>query len=117
MSFLRFTVLSCTLLVLALPTSVATGSAAGDGAVTPSFESGTLVVIGEGYRPGEQVEIIVRIAGVRYPFTAAADALGSFSLDTTLAAPPMSPVEIQALDEAGTVQVTTTNVPEIPFEP
>ena len=95
----------------ALAILLATGVAAAQGSVTPSFGDGTLTLVGEGYRSGERVEITVRITGATQPFSATADARGRFRLATGLQVPPMSRVEIEARDEHGLTQVTTTSGP------
>ena len=95
----------------ALAILLLTGVASAQGSVTPSFGDGTLTLDGEGYRPGEQVQITVRIAGATQPFSATADARGRFRLATGLQVAPMSRVEIEARDEQGLTQVTTTSGP------
>jgi hypothetical protein len=90
---------------------LATGVAGAQGSVTPSYGDGTLTLIGEGYRPGEQVEITVRAGGSTRAFSTVADARGRFQLATGLQVAPMSAVEIEARDEQGLTQVTTTSGP------
>ena len=85
--------------------------ASAQGSVTPSFGAGKLVLVGDGYRSGEQVGITVRAAGVSYPFTATADPRGRLRLDTGLLLPPLSSVQIEARDEQGQTQATITSVP------
>ena len=103
---------------LALLTLVATsGTAVAQGSVTPSFGGGTLVLEGEGYRAGERVEIAVRAGGQSHHFTATADARGEFVLQTGLAVPPLSSLEIEARDEQGITQATITSVPGSPSGP
>lgn len=97
--------------LVALAILLAAGPAAAQGSVTPSYGDGTLTLDGEGYRPGEQVEITVRVAGAAHAFSARADARGRFQLATGLQVAPMSRVEIEARDEAGMTQVTTTSGP------
>jgi len=87
------------------------GSAAAQGSVTPSFGSGSLVLLGEAYRPGERVELVVRAAGARHAFAAIADARGRFRYDTGLTPPPLSSLEIEATDEQGLAQATIASVP------
>ena len=87
------------------------------GSVTPSFGDGKLILVGEGYRAGERVEITVRTAGASQPFTVAADARGRFRLDTRLMIPPLSSVEIEARDEQGLTQATITSAPSGPANP
>jgi hypothetical protein len=91
-------------LLLARPVSA-------QGSVTPSFGTGTLILVGESYRAGEQVAISVRSAGVSHAFTVTADARGRFRLDTGLVLPPLSSVQIEARDEQGDIQATMTSVP------
>lgn len=106
---------SCALaLVVAL---LAADPAAAQGSVTPSFGDGKLTLIGEGYRPGERVEMTVRVAGATHRFTATADARGRFRLETGLVVPPMSSVEIEARDEQGLTQATITSAPGLPPPP
>ncbi|HZO27168.1 MAG TPA: hypothetical protein VFH48_14400 [Chloroflexota bacterium] len=100
---------SCALAALAI--LLTTGVAGAQGSVTPSYGDGTLTLTGEGYRPGEQVEITVRVAGSTQPFLARADARGRFRLATGLQIAPMSRIEIEARDEQGMTQVTTTSGP------
>jgi hypothetical protein len=90
------------------------GVVAAQGSVTPSFGDGTLVLRGEGYRPGERVEISVRAGGQVQQFTATADARGDFLLRTGLAVPPFSSVQIEARDEQGLTQATITGAPGSP---
>jgi hypothetical protein len=90
------------------------GVVAAQGSVTPSFGGGTLVLEGEGYRPGERVEITVRAGGQRQQFTATADAHGDFLLKTGLAVPPLSSLEIEARNEQGLTQATITSAPGSP---
>jgi hypothetical protein len=109
MRHLKGTVLiSCALallsLLLARPVSA-------QGSVTPSFGTGKLILVGEGYRAGEQVHISVRSAGVSHAFTVTADARGRFRLDTGLVLPPLSSVQIEARDQQGETQATMTSVP------
>ena len=85
--------------------------ASAQGSVTPSFGTGKLILVGEGYRSGEQVEITVRSAGAGYPFTVTADPRGRFRLDTGLVLPPLSSLQIEARDEQGQTQATITSVP------
>ncbi len=87
------------------------GAAAAQGWMTPSFGNGQLVLVGEGYRPGERVEITVRAAGASHQFTAASDPRGRFRLDTALAVAPFSSVQIEARDEQGLTQATITSAP------
>jgi hypothetical protein len=100
---------SCALVALAILLSA--GVVGAQGSVTPSYGDGTLTLTGEGYRPGEQVEITVRAAGSMQQFSARADANGRFQLATGLQVAPMSRVEIEARDEQGLTQVTTTSAP------
>jgi hypothetical protein len=79
--------------------------------VTPSFGTGKLILVGEGYRSGEQVDISVRSAGVSHSFTVTADARGRFRLDTGLVLPPLSSLQIEARDQQGETQATMTSVP------
>ena len=109
MRHLKGTVLmGCALLLLSL---LLARPVSAQGSVTPSFGTGKLILVGEGYRSGEQVEITVRSAGVNYPFTATADPRGRFRLDTGLVLPPFSGLQIEARDEQGQTQATMTNAP------
>ena len=90
---------------------VAARPSAAQGSVTPDFGRGQLALVGEGYQPGERVEITVRAAGASHPFTAVADRRGRFRLETGLALPPLSSLEIEARDEQGLTQVTITSTP------
>jgi len=99
---------SCALAVLICLATAAPGAA--DGSVTPFFGD-TFVLEGDGYRPGERVDIMVRAAGATHQFTATADARGRFRLDTGLAIPPLSSVEIEARDQQGQTQATITSGP------
>src|SRR5215212_7944064 len=99
----------CALAVLSL--LLVAGPARAQGSVTPSFGDGRLILLGEGYRSGERVEITVRAAGASHPFTATADARGHFRFDTGLVVPPLSSVEIEARDEQGLTQATITSAP------
>jgi hypothetical protein len=103
---------SCALAMLAI--LLAAGVAAAQGSVTPAYGDGTLTLAGEGYRPGEQIEITVRMAGSTQRFSARADAHGGFRLATGLQVAPMSRIEIEARDEQGLTQVTTTSGPGVP---
>jgi hypothetical protein len=85
--------------------------AVAQGAVTPSYGDGALTLTGEGYRPGEQVEITVRSGGTSQQFTIRSDARGRFRLETGLQVAPLSRVEVEARDEQGLTQVTTTSGP------
>lgn len=100
---------SCALVALAILLSAGVVSA--QGSVTPSYGDGSLTLDGDGYRPGEQVEITVRVGGAAHSFSTRADARGRFQLATGLQVAPMSRVEIEARDEAGMTQVTTTSGP------
>ena len=113
MPFLRSKVpASCALAVIAmLSTLLAAGPAAAQGSVTPTFGDGNLVLVGEGYRAGERVEITVRVAGAAHQLTATADGRGRFRLETGLALPPLSSVQIEARDEQGLTQATITSAP------
>jgi hypothetical protein len=95
----------------ALLTLLLTHPASAQGSVTPSFGTGKLILVGEGYRSGEPVEITVRSAGINYPFTATADPRGRFRLDTGLMLPPLSGLQIEARDEEGQTQATMTSAP------
>src|SRR5687768_7074057 len=97
--------------VVALVILLSASVAGAQGSVTPSYGDGTLTLDGEGYRAGEMVEITVRVAGSTQTFSARADARGRFQLATGLQIAPMSRVEIEARDEAGMTQVTTTSGP------
>jgi len=109
MRHLKGTVLmGCALLLLSL---LLARPVSAQGSVTPSFGTGKLILVGEGYRSGEQVEITVRSAGVNYPFTATADPRGRFRLDTGLVLPPLSGLQIEARDEQGQTQATMTSAP------
>jgi hypothetical protein len=90
---------------------LASAPAAAQGSVTPSFGDGKLVLIGEGYRRGERVEITIRVGGATHRFTATADGRGRFRLETGLALQPLSSVEIEARDEQGRTQATITTAP------
>jgi hypothetical protein len=103
---------SCALAMLAI--LLAAGVAAAQGSVTPAYGDGTLTLAGEGYRPGEQIEITVRMAGATQRYSASADARGDFRLATGLQVAPMSRLEIEARDEQGLTQVTTTSGPGVP---
>jgi len=105
----------CALILLSL--LLGTRPASAQGSVTPSFGDGKLVLVGEGYRSGERVEITVHAAGASHSFTVAADARGRFRLDTALVVPPLSSVEIEARDEQGLTQATTTSAPGGPSRP
>jgi hypothetical protein len=98
----------------ALLTLLTTIPASARGSVTPSFGDGRLVLVGEGYRTGERVEITVRAGGRSHQFTATADGQGRFRLDTGLQVPPFSSVEIEARDEQGLTQATITSAPGSP---
>ncbi len=100
-----------------LATVLICGTVAAQGSVTPSFGDGALVLDGRGYRPGEQVEITVRTAGAGHHFTATANPRGRFRLQTGLAVPPLSNVEIEARDEQGLIQATMTSAPGGPSGP
>jgi hypothetical protein len=100
---------SCALVALAILLSA--GVVGAQGSVTPSYGDGTLTLTGEGYRPGEQVQITVRAGGSTRSFSTVADARGRFQLATGLQVAPMSRVEIEARDEQGLTQVTTTSAP------
>jgi hypothetical protein len=106
---------SCTLVALVLMLTARVAVA--QGAVTPSYGDGRLTVDGEGYRPGEQVEMTVRVGGSTQTFSTRADARGRFRLATGLQIAPMSPIEIEARDEQGLTQVTTTSAPGAPPGP
>jgi hypothetical protein len=90
---------------------LAAGGAVAQGSVTPSYGQGTLTLDGEGYRPGERVEIAVRVGGSTQAFTATADARGRFRLATGLQVAPMGSLEIEARDEQGMTQATITSGP------
>lgn len=101
-------VMGCAVLLLSL---LLARPVSAQGSVTPSFGTGTLLLVGEGYRSGEQVEIAVRSAGVSHAFTVTADPRGRFRLDTGLAVPSLSSLEIEARDEQGITQATITSSP------
>ena len=116
MSLLRISgAASCALAVLAV--LLVARPAAAQGSVTPSFGDGRLTLVGEGYRPGERVEIAVRTGGASHQFTATADPRGRFRLETGLAVPPLSSVEIEARDQQGLTQATITSAPGAPSGP
>jgi hypothetical protein len=104
----RMLLIGCALTVLSL---LLTPPASAQGSVTPSFGTGKLILVGEGYRSGEQVDITVRSAGVNYPFTVTADPRGRFRLDTGLMVLPFSSLQIEARDEQGQTQATITSAP------
>ena len=106
-SHMRIALLSWLLVIAGMLAVVAPTVA--QGSVTPSFGSGTLVLVGEGYRAGERVELAIRIAGATHHLTATADARGHFRLDTGLAIPPLSALQIEARDEQGQTQATITS--------
>lgn len=101
----------CALTPFILSLVVGLALAQGAGEVIPSFGDGKLAIIGEGFRPGERVEITVRIGGSSQQFTARADARGRFRLETGLAIPPLSSVELEARDEQGLTQAVITSAP------
>ena len=101
--------IGCTLTLLSLLLIAHPASA--QGSVTPSFGTGKLVLVGDGYRSGEHVEITIRSAGATYPFTVTAGAHGGFRLDTGLVLPPLSSLQIEARDEQGQTQATMTSAP------
>ena len=90
---------------------LAPGTALAQGAVTPSFDDGQLVLLGEGYRPGERVEIAVGAGSASHQFTTTADRRGHFRLETGLQVPPLSSVQVEARDEQGLIQATITSAP------
>lgn len=100
---------SCALAALIM--LLVTGVAGAQGLVTPSFGDGQLALVGDGYRPGERVDITVRAAGASHRFTVMADSRGRFRLDTALVIAPLSSLEIEATDEQGQTQVTITSAP------
>ena len=100
---------SCALAVLAM--LLVTAVAVAQGSVTPSYGDGKLTLTGEGYQPGERVEITVRVGGSSQQFSVRADGRGRFRLETGLQIAPMSRVEVEARDEHGLIQVTTTSGP------
>ncbi len=100
---------SCALAALIM--LLVAGPVTAQGSATPSFGDGKLVLDGEGYRPGERVEVTVRAAGASHQFTATPDARGRFHLDTGLTIAPLSSLEIEARDEQGLTQVTITSAP------
>lgn len=101
----------CALTPFILSLVIGLALAQGAGEVIPSFGDGKLAIIGEGFRPGERVEITVRIGGSSQQFTARADARGRFRLETGLAIPPLSSVELEARDEQGLTQAVITSAP------
>lgn len=100
---------SCTLAALIM--LLVAGPATAQGSVTPSFGDGMLVLDGEGYRPGERVEVTVRAGGASHEFIATPDAWGCFRLDSGLAIAPLGSLEIEARDQQGLTQVTITSAP------
>lgn len=95
----------CILTMLSL--LLVTRPVSAQGSVTPSFGDGKLVLVGEGYRSGERVEITVRAGGASHQLAVMADSRGRFRLDTALAIAPLSSLEIEATDERGQTQATT----------
>jgi hypothetical protein len=107
---------SCALAALGL--LMMSAPALAQGSVTPSFGDGELTLSGAGYRPGERVEITIRIADGSHQFTARADGRGRFRLETGLGVQPFSSLEIEARDEQGLTQVSITTVPGfMPLQP
>lgn len=90
---------------------LATQPSVAQASVTPSFGAGQLTLAGEGYQPGERVELTVRAGGATHPFIATADARRCFRLDTGVAIPPLSSIDIEARDEQGQTQATITSAP------
>ena len=97
------------LVMLALLLSTEPASA--QGAVMPSFGDGDLILEGDGYGAGERVRISVTATGTGQDFDVVADGDGRFRLDTQLAIPSLSAVEIEATDEQGMTQATKTSAP------
>jgi len=110
MSYVRIKAgVSCALAAIFM--LLVTGVALAQGMVTPSFGAGQLTLAGEGYRPGERVELMVTAAGATHQFIVTADARGCFRLDTGVAIPPLSSIDIEARDEQGQTQATITSAP------
>lgn len=83
----------------------------GESGLTPHFGDGRLVVTSDGFQPGEQVTLTVRVAGTTHQFTTTADAQGRFRLATGLAVPPGASVALEARGDRGTTQAAITSAP------
>jgi hypothetical protein len=83
----------------------------GEGGLTPLFGDGRLVVTSDGFRPGEQITLTVRVAGITHRFTTTADAQGRFRLVTGLAVQPGASIALEARGDQGTTQAAITTMP------
>lgn len=79
--------------------------------ITPSFGDGKLKILGAGFKPNENVTIVVKIDRGTFTFNATANAQGEFQLDTGLEVPPLSSVELEARGDQGSGGASITSVP------
>lgn len=79
--------------------------------ITPSFGDGKLKILGEGFKPNENVTITVKVDTGTQTFNATADAQGGFELDTGMDVPPLSSVELDARGDQGSGSASITSVP------
>lgn len=82
-----------------------------DASVTPSFGDGKLKILGEGFKPNENVTLTVTLDSGAHTFNVTANAQGEFELDTELDVPPLSSVELGARGDQGSGSAAITSVP------
>lgn len=82
-----------------------------DASVTPSFGDGKLKILGEGFKPNENVTLTVTLDSGTHTFNVTASAQGEFELDTKLDVPPLSSVELDARGDQGSGSASITSVP------
>lgn len=79
--------------------------------ITPSFGDGRLKILGNRFKPNENVAITVKLDGRTAMFTTTANAQGEFQLDTGLSVRPGSSVELEARGDQGSGSAVITSVP------
>ncbi|HZQ06833.1 MAG TPA: hypothetical protein VFD70_09655 [Anaerolineae bacterium] len=79
--------------------------------ITPSFGDGKLKILGEGFKPNENVTITVKVNAGTFTLNATANAQGQFELDTGLSLAPGSSVELDARGDQGSGSASITSVP------
>jgi hypothetical protein len=99
-------------LAFALPSFTALGEEISG--LEPRFGDGKLVVVGNGFRPNEQVVLDVKLDAERRQFTTSADAQGHFELATGMNVRPGSGVELNARGNLGTGKAAITSAPLLP---
>ncbi len=100
--------------VLALALSTFTALAEEGSGLEPRFGDGKLTIVGNGFKPGEQVTLDVETDADRRQFRSTADAQGHLELATGMLVKPGSGVELSARGDSGTGMAAMTSAPMLP---